>query len=243
MATFAAREYQCPPGKQFFTAWYLVLHIIMKRRFFLQTSTLGIAGLGLPAGAFSLVKQHEGVRAWFRLLVDTAAARHKSNLSGHSAQLAELVVQTDAFLDARGFERENSGAFFCAGNNTCFYPLILRRASASLTDFLVPVFHRQPDGAWKRLAVLTGYQLEALGRAATALSEQTIPPHELLLPAGPSPADGSTYQTLRGAVTMKTQLQYGSAQTEITIYSGQQIIFTEKYRSRHTLCSTPIGNA
>lgn len=204
---------------------------------------MSIAGLGLPAGAFSLLQPQEGVQAWMRRIVDAVSARRKSNLSGCPRQLADLILETDTFLAGRGFEREISGAFFCADGNTCFYPLLLRRATAGLNDFLVPVFNRQPDGAWKRLAVLNGYQLEALGRAASALAEQPIPPHELLLPAGPSPADGSTYQTLRGAVTMITHLKYGSAQTEITIYSDRQIIFTENYRSRHTLCSTPIGNA
>lgn len=240
---FCCKGIPASPGIIFSPPGTFVIHDIMKRRTFLQTSTLGLAGLGLPAGASSLMQQQEGIQAWFRQITDAVQARRKSNLSGCPPQLTNLILETDTFLAGRGFEREINGAFFCADGNTCFYPLLLRRATAGLSDFLVPVFNRQPDGAWKRLAVLTGYQLEALGRAASALAEQPIPPHELLLPAGPSPADGSTYQTLRGAVTTKTQLQYGSAQTEITIYSDQQIIFTENYRSRHTLCSTPIGNA
>ena len=216
----------------------------MKRRNFLQTGTLGIASLGLPTGVFSIMQQ-PGVQNWLRQMADAVSAHRRSDISGYSQQLLNQIGQTDAFLAGRGFERENRGAFFCADGNTCFYPLMLRRASANLTDLLVPVFNRQSDGTWKRLAVLTGYQLEALGRAATALAEQQTqtPLHELLLPAGAVPATGDTFSTLRGAITMKTQLQNGSAQTEITIYSGLQIVFTESYRSQHTLSSTPTGNA
>jgi hypothetical protein len=226
----------------FLTQCSYFLHI-MKRRNFLQTGTFGIASFGLPTAAFSILQQQQGVHTWLRQLAEAASARRRSDLSGCPQQLIDLIGQTDVFLAGCGFERESRGTFFCAGGNTCFYPLLLRRASVNLTELLVPVFHRQTDGAWKRLAVLTGYQLEALGRAATALAEQHKSLQELLLPAGAIPATGDTFNTLRGAVTMKTQLKYGSAQTDITIYSGTEIIFTESYRSQHTLSSSPTRNA
>ncbi len=214
----------------------------MKRRFFLQSGTLAIASLGLPAGAFSQTPS-QGVHTWLRDIADAVSARRRPSLSGCTTQLTDLIAQTDVFMAGRGYVRESNGAFFCADGNTCFYPLLLRHARAGMTDFLVPVFSRQADGTWKRLAVLTGFQLEGLARAATTLAQQQTPLHEFLLPAGATPAYGDTYDTLRGAVTMKTHLNNGSAQTDITIYSDRQIIFTELYRSQHTLCNTPNGNA
>lgn len=216
----------------------------MKRRNFLQTGSLGLLSLGLPANVFSLASNRQPcVQDWLRQLALAVTARRKSGAFGWPQDLKRQIEQTDAFMAGRGFFRESSGAFFCANGATCFYPLLLRRASVNLSELLVPVFNRQPDGSWKRLAVLTSYQLEALDRAAAALADQKTPIHELLLPAGAAPASGSMFSTLHGSVSMVTQLSNGLAQTEIVVREGQNVVFSESFRSQHTLSSTPIKNA
>ncbi len=208
----------------------------MKRRNFLRTGALSLVSLSLPAPAFSL-NRNSNVHNWVSQLAISLSARRRISSFDWPQQLREQVQQTDAFLAGRNFLRETSGAFFCAQGQTCFYPLVLRNACADMAEVLMPVFHRQADGTWKRLAALTGYQIEALTLAASALANQEIPLNELLLPAGKNPAAGSEYFTRQGRVVIKTQIQNGTAETEIQVFSGNTVVFAEQFSSRHTLSS------
>lgn len=208
----------------------------MKRRKFLHTGALGLLGLGLPAETL-LKSQTSGVRSWLCQLALDLGARW-SFAAGQTPGLGEAIRQTDAFLAARGFERSRTGAFFCENNQTCFYPLALRRASAGLTEFLVPVFHRQTDGSWKRLAVLTSYQIEALYRASAHLSGHGASVAELLLPAGAKPASGSTFFTRGGSVYVETRLHNGAARTAIAVRTGESVVYEDNFEAEHTLRSS-----
>lgn len=211
----------------------------MKRRDFLQTSAFGLMGFGLPAGVFSLIgKQHSGVQQWLSQLTAATGARKRSALLGQPESLLKQVRQTNDFLARRGFVSLNSSLFFYPNGDYCFYPLVLRHASAGLTDFLVPVLGRQSDGSWRQVLVLTGYQLEALARAAGHLATSETPLHELLLPTGPIGDTAGVFPTTRGTVQVDTRLSGGSAHTQVTVTAGRTPVFSEKFASEHSLSSS-----
>lgn len=214
----------------------------MNRRNFLHTGSLGALGLSLPAGVLSLDWQKAvNVHSWLQQLAVATGARRRSSLFVWSQALRERIQQTNAFLAKPGFVSEDSTLYFyAAGQACCFYPLVLRHHSTGLNDLLVPVMGRRPDGQWQQLVVLTGYQLEALAQAAKALAEHTLPLQDLLLPTGFAPHNGSTYATLGGSVSMKTQLHNGKATTELLVRQGTETLYAERFISRHCLSTTPI---
>lgn len=199
--------------------------------------------IGMPLSVSSMLRNDQtGVDHWLHQFSESVQARRKTMTFLQPQELVSQIGQTDSFLAARGFLRESSSTFFCASGRICFYPLVLKQARVQLNDLLIPVFNRQADGSWKRLVVLTGYQVEALSRAANALAGLDIPLHEILLPAGAIAADGSKFITSRGEVSVKTQIKDGFAQTDITVRGDQKTLFSDSFRSQHTLRSTLNGN-
>lgn len=208
----------------------------MKRRNFIQTGALSIVGWSSHTKVLGFLKQApDGIHGWLQHFTTVVNARRQTSTLFQSPQLQEQIDQTDRFMALRGFHREQSGAFFSENGQTCFYPLLLRCATANLNEMLVPVFHRQADGRWKRLVVLTAYQMEALCSAATELTKEGLPLHELLLPAGSTPAVDATFVTQRGTVSVETTLQQAGAQTTVTVKQAQAVIYSAVFRSKHNL--------
>ena len=198
-------------------------------------------GLSLPAGILALDwKKTPTVHCWLQQLAIAAGTRRRSSLLIWSVSLREQMSQSNAYLAARGFLREDSALYFYGSDqNYCFYPLVLRHRLTGTTDLLVPVFGRRADGNWQQINVLTGYQIEALAYAATALAERELPVDKLLMPAGFAPFNGLEYRTHQGTVSTRTQLHKGAASTVLTICQGTDILFSETILSRHCLRSTP----
>lgn len=212
----------------------------MIRRTFLHTGAWSLLGLSLPGRIFPEFRNPSpAVNHWLRQLVAAVGARRRSGLWGLAERLQEQILRTNAFLAVRGYVSLDSGLYFSPGRpDICFYPLFLERAAAGLTDLLAPVLARRPDGSWRQLVVLTGYQLEALARAAAALADRETPLSELLLPAGPVANAEGSFPTTRGSVAIGTSLDHGTATTQIVVRAGQNVIFTENFVSEHCLSST-----
>lgn len=213
----------------------------MIRRTFLHTGAWSLLGLSLPGSIFPAFRhQSPAVNHWLRQLVAAVGARRRSGLWGQEERLQEQVRRTNAFLAVRGYASRDSGLYFSPGRpDICFYPLFLERAAAGLTDLLAPVLGRRPDGSWQQLVVLTGYQIEALARAAAALADRETPLAELLLPAGAVANAEGSFPTTLGSVAIRTSLHRGTATTQIVVRAGQDVIFMENFVSEHCLSSTP----
>lgn len=217
----------------------------MKRRIFLQTGTFGLISLGVPSVVSAAVSSSpfSGVSDWFRQLTAITGAQRRSAVGAQPKTLRQAMENINAFWARQDFESRDSSLFFCySGQATCcFYPLVLRRAAAGLTDFLTPVLEERPDGSWRTLVVLSGYQLEALARASIALAKQTedSPLADLLLPAGPVNMRDGSIPTRRGKIFIETQLQKGEAFTQVQVQENGQVVFSEKFVSAHCLSHTP----
>ncbi|MBL7783844.1 MAG: hypothetical protein JNM22_21590 [Saprospiraceae bacterium] len=208
----------------------------MKRRVLLQAGLLGTVGFGNPVVSTLISpRPTKDVRIWFRTFCDAFSARCNNQIP---PPLQTLVNQSEAYLEPQGFQRSRNGLFLTADGQHAFYPMLMRHARAGITEMAVPLFSLQTDGTWKRQAMLSGFQLEALCMATLKITSETTPLAELLLPAGPQPAEGFTWNTRKGAVTIKTILKDGLAQTDIYVYSGDQYVFSDSFCSKHTLKST-----
>jgi len=217
----------------------------MKRRIFLQTGAFGLIGLGVPSVVSAAVSNSPfaGVSNWFHHWVTVTGAQRRSVAGVPSEVLRQTIENINALWVRQDFDPRDSSLFFCnSGPATrCFYPLVLRRAAAGLTDFLTPVLEECPDGSWRTLVVLSGYQLEALARASIALAKQTeeLPLTDLLMPAGPVDMRDGSIPTRRGKIFIETQLQKGEAFTQVQVQENGQVVFSGKFVSAHCLSHTP----
>lgn len=212
----------------------------MKRRSFLQKGILGTVCLGNPIASTLMANNSaEDIRTWFRTVCDAFSARCRTQIP---ASLQQLADQSEAYLNNMGYDRDRKGIYFCADGQTGFFPMLLRKARSGMTELAVPVFIRQADNTWKQVLVLNGYQIEALCLASQKIVDEKTPIAELLVPAGIQPVDGFRWNTRSGSVTMMTVLKSGEVQTDMNVYSGNRIVFSERIFSKHTLTSTPSPN-
>ena len=208
----------------------------MKRRTFLSAGPLSLLGLGLPVGMIFLsTKQQPDVLHWLRELAQTISAKRRAGAFFWPAGLPEQIKSTNAFLAARTYVTETAGAYFSAAKTHCFYPLMLRRSQAGLLDMLVPVFATDPDGRWQQVLVLTGFQLEALARAAAALAVTDLPLAALLLPLRAIQGSAAGFESRLGRVEMITRTQNGQAQTAIRVQHGDAVVYDVVFQSQHNL--------
>lgn len=207
----------------------------MIRRSFLQTGSLGLLGLTLPASVSAAISQRAtGVANWFQQLATFSGAFRRTAFWGHPPALQQQIHRINAQLAVNGFVSRDASLFFYPDQPAfCFYPLVLRRASAGLTDWAVPVLRQNPDGSWQQVVVLSGYQLEALARASAALADQEATINELLLPAG-SPV-GASIPTRRGCVVIETRIQQGSVITSISVQDKGIVVYSDQFVSEHCL--------
>ncbi len=208
----------------------------MKRRTFLSTGPLSLLGLSLPAGVLSLTThQRQGVQHWLPDLARAMGAKRRSAAFFWPENLRGQIKTTNTFLAARGYIGEAAGAFFSAEKSYCFYPRILRRSQAGLLDMLVPILAIGPDGRWRQVLVLTGFQIEALARAAAALAATDLPIADLLLPLRPVQGGANGYESRLGRVEMITRVQNSHAYTRITVQNGGEVVYNDYFQSQHTL--------
>jgi hypothetical protein len=104
----------------------------------------------------------------------------------------------------------------------------------------VPVLARQSDRSWQTVIILTGYQVEALARAAAALAEAGQPVGDLLLPARRMQASGGGYESRSGRVEIVTRIREGRPVTAIAVYDGQRAVYEAGFPSRHGLTAQAV---
>lgn len=171
------------------------------------------------------------MRAWAEAI---GARRRPVTLFGPAA-LQGQIEATNAFLASCGYLSEDASVYFSPNRTHCFYPLVLRRSEAGLLDMLVPVFRVGADGSWQKVTVLTSYQIEALARAAAALSETELPLADLLLPLRLAHDGKSGYESRHGRVRINNRMRKGRAHTTITVQNGRETAYEAAFASQHDL--------
>jgi hypothetical protein len=210
----------------------------MKRRDFVQSAIVTAIGLPLIPGTSLSVFQENGVQQWFHFLISATSAKRQSHPLQGRASFETATASLNAYFSKRGYQALSSDFYFYNDQQQCcFYPLKLQHSAAGLCDMLIPVLTRDSGGAWHHVNTITGYQLEALARAARALAEHPVPLQHLLLPAsGPSRVPAHIgFGSEKAMVACSTKLKSDIAETNISISVDGQMIFNDTFISRHCL--------
>lgn len=214
----------------------------MKRRTFVQSAALGALGIGLkpdfsPLSLFAA----QGVHHWLRQLTGSCGARWRSTANQSSASFQELTTSLNGYFAKRGYSANNFGYYFYgSAGNACFYALKMRHANTGIQDLLVPVLALQPDGAWRHIFTLSGFQLEALAHAAEALKDQELPLQQLLLPDPTGTPSYTGFNSQKAHIAFKTLVKSNTTQTSITISSQKTIIYQHEFTSKHCLTGSAV---
>ncbi len=214
----------------------------MKRRTFVQTGVAGALGLALqPAGLHFLTPNQDDVQSWLLQFSKSIKSRPVWGVRVLSDTDLQMTESLDSYFSKRFFQRESKQVYLVANTELSyfFYPVFLRHASARLCDILLPVFMRQSEGAWRHIGTFTGFQVEALARAAAILKDREIGP--LLLPVAPGVTEGPvySYKTRTGSVSISTVVKEKGS-TSMRIYSDGQLLLEENFGSAHCLNSGKI---
>ncbi len=212
----------------------------MKRRTFVQSGVVSAFGLALQPSVspLSILEEHN-IHAWLRQFSTLTQSRRFSVLRIASSSDVQQMDVLDTYFAKRFFHRENNSVQVISNTEIShlFYPVYLRRATAGLCDILLPVFTRRADQPWQHTGTFTGFQVEALVRAAARLKEQVNTLEGLLLPVYPATTDGAffSYKSQLGSVSISTTVKE-KATTTIRIYRENALLLEETYVSKHCLC-------
>jgi hypothetical protein len=214
----------------------------MKRRAFVHTAVFSAIGIGIsPSLPLFSFFQPAGVNQWLRQLLAATKGKRLLIAPVATASFQELTTSLNVYFAKRGYIAEHPDYFFYKGQeNTCLYALKLRHAASGMCDILVPVLTIGPDGNWHHTNTLTGYQVEALARAADALADQPIPLQQLLLPSGAKariPAHLG-FSSNAADISFSTRIQGGKALTSIAVNNNGQILFQDSFESKHCLTNS-----
>lgn len=217
----------------------------MERRNFIQSSAIGIVGynlMGVGKNASHLFET-AAVHHWLHQLVSATSAKKRSGLF-LPPELELAVAEINIPYSKLGIAGDVSAYYFYGDHEDyCFYPLQNNHASG-MTEFVMPVLHKKPNGDWSQIATINGYQLEALVRASIALKDVDTPLQELLLPTFKS-NNGKyfkTFNTNQGAITIKTLIYADKVpESSIELLAQNEILYSDIFGSKHCLTSSNIN--
>lgn len=211
----------------------------MKRRFFVRSVAVSAVGVGvIPSQLTAMVNPAHLLVRSIRQLASLLKAAERDKSSCGSAQLKRLIQQTNERYAALGFRESGSSCFFSGHNSYCYYPLAYHHPSVGTLEVLLPVFHRDSEGQWKLLKTFSGFQIEALAKAASAISDSGSGQlHDLLFPVNREPVVGigGKYYTKSGTVQIVTTCISGNGHTTCTVQGTDGVEYTESFKSRHAL--------
>lgn len=174
------------------------------------------------------------VRDWFWQFKSLCGAKQRF-LTLLPNSLGAGIAAVEAQLNQSGYQRLSQAAFFDADGRFCFLPFKMQHKDSASAEYLVPVFYRHPDGLWKKSAILNGYALEGLSKAASALKTSDYLA-EMLLPTGLVYTNGHiAYSTLQGYWHLETRLNGRETLTDIAVYQNRQSVFYQRFVSCHQL--------
>lgn len=209
----------------------------MKRSTFFRTTALGVLGIGMQP-SFASVPFFQGtyLAQWMASLRAALFVKHRTAARVSSDHFSRQVALKNAFLEKHGFRTENMPFCFAGTHEDFgFYPVLQRYDASGTTEMLLPVFYRDSKGAWLHQKTLNGFQLEALCRAANALSANQLPLYKLLLPVSGTADAPNKFHTLEGSVTITSLLKAGKVQTRCIVAGSKGILFEETFISSHGL--------
>ncbi len=212
----------------------------MERRTFVQTGVAGALGFVFQPNVSPLLSPvRNDIHLWFNQFCKLIQARRYWSPRVLTSDDLHAKEALDAYFSQRFFQRESNSIYVHSGAKSSyfFYPVYLRHAQVGITDVLLPVFMRQQNQSWQRIGTFTGFQIEAMARAAVALHEQGLNVADLLLPVSVGKPDGAAfqYETRMGSVSISTLVQQ-KASTSIRVQQDDgKPVLEMSFQSQHCL--------
>jgi len=214
----------------------------MKRRFFIQGTTLGTIGLGIMPPdliAFPANFEHSSVATWLRQMSWTLIVQRRTVAISAPESFREITSGKNEYFANHGYHTLSETCYFFGDDEQyCFYPLVARHTASGTSDLLLPVYRRNSQNQWQPVQTLSGFQVEALIKASHALREKSPAMiQSLLFPIGAvSTGHGAgAYATREGTVSIVTRLKNGRATTTCTVTNRDGKVFHETFSSSHSL--------
>lgn len=206
----------------------------MKRRTFLYNASVGTLGLSFFSDFASNLSQGQ-FSASLDEFLNAIGAKPQSWLESDPI-LEEVCADASKAWKKTGYEAYSNTFFLCAHQQKAIFFLNLPHSELGMLDLSALVF--QKDAAnekWQTIAALSGFQLEAMVRAAVALKPEYAPNRlaGLLLPHSSSakPALGR-FITQFGEVGVRAHLGKSKmVNIEAEVYENNQALWSSQYSS------------
>lgn len=216
--------------------------VSMKRRFFIQGTTLGTIGLGIMSPdliALPVHFEYGSVATWLRQMSWTLGVNRRSSAISAPESFRQVTSGKNDYFANHGYHPMSETCYFFGDDEQyCFYPLVARHTASGTSDLLLPVYRRNSQNEWQPVQTLSGFQVEALIKASHALREKSPAMiQSLLLPIGKvstGPGAG-TYATREGTVSIFTEVKNGRTSTTCTVRNRDGKVFHETFSSSHSL--------
>jgi len=208
----------------------------MKRRSFLYSASLGTLGFSYFSGLPNWVTQQKTLASIDGLF--QALGAQAQNWLATEPALDQACAEALTSWKQVGYEPLHKRYFMCKKEQTAIYTLCLRHEELGLLDVSALVFQKEVfRSSWNLCAELTGFQLEALAKAAASLSETATAARlaDLLLPTEETIRQNPhRFATTLGEVSVSARLELNKAATiTAAVYENSQALWTSEYRSEY----------
>ena len=206
----------------------------MKRRSFLYNASVGTLGLSFFSGLTSRFGRSP-FSASLDEFLNAIGATPQSWLESDPT-LEEVCADASKAWKKTGYEAFSNTFFLYANQQKAIYFLSLPHPELGILDFSALVFQKDATNErWQTIASLSGFQLEALVRAAAALKMAHEPNHlaGLLLPHPclVKPALGR-FVTQFGEVGVQANLRNNKVMSiKVAVYKNNQALWSSEYAS------------
>lgn len=214
----------------------------MKRRFFIQGTTLGTIGLGIISPDLLAIPanfEHGSVATWLRQMSWTLTVQRRTLAISAPESFKQITSGKNEYFANHGYHPVSETCYFFGDDEQyCFYPLIARHTASGISDLLLPVYRWNSQHQWQPVQTLSGFQVEALIKASHALREKSPAMiQSLLFPIGKASAGhgAAAFATREGTVSIVTRLKNGRATTTCSVMNRDGKVFHETFSSHHTL--------
>ncbi|NUO03598.1 MAG: hypothetical protein HUU01_23535 [Saprospiraceae bacterium] len=208
----------------------------MKRRTFLYNASVGTLGLSFFSGWTSRIGRSQ-FSASLEDFLKAIGATPQSWLESDPT-LEEVCADASKAWKKTGYEAYSNIFFLCAPQQKAIFFLCLPHPELGMLDISALVFQKDAGNEkWQTIAALSGFQLEALVRAAAVLKAEHAPDRltGLLLPppSVPNPAPGRFF-TQFGEVGVQANLGKNKVMAiKAAVYENNQVLWSSAYASEY----------
>lgn len=153
------------------------------------------------------------------------------------ATLLECYNKARLSWEKTGYEPSGNFCYSSPDNQLKMFPMHLHVNGMGKLDDVLLCFGKNPNGEWKTLRALSGFDMEALTVAMKELKTKnnSVDLTHYLFPAPIQQTTPYSFETPKGSVFLQTQLSYDQTSTKIVVTEGSSIVFQKEVISQHSL--------